>query len=71
MALEFVLNGQVKSIPGLEAGASLTRVIEALGLRGDRVAVEVNGEIMRREGWASSAIQNGDRMELVHFVGGG
>ena len=71
MALTFVLNGQEKNMPGLAAGASLAEVVAALELRPDRIAVEHNGQIVRREHWPAAAVQAGDRIELVHFVGGG
>ncbi len=71
MALTFVLNGQEKNMPGLAAGASLAEVVAALDLRPDRIAVEHNGQIVRRELWPVAAVQIGDRIELVHFVGGG
>ena len=40
-------------------------------LPGDRVAVEHNGEIVPRSNWTETALNNGDRLEVVHFVGGG
>jgi thiamine biosynthesis protein ThiS len=46
-------------------------VIEQLELRPDRVAVELNSEIAPRTEWPELAIKDGDRVEIVHFVGGG
>jgi sulfur carrier protein len=46
-------------------------LIHALELKGDRVALEHNGEIVRRDAWATTSIQSGDKFEIVHFVGGG
>ncbi len=46
-------------------------LITDLGLKGDRVAVEHNGNIVPRAEWANTSLEDGDRLEIVHFVGGG
>jgi len=71
MALTLIVNGQSRAFEGLSQPASLEQVIGELGLKGDRVAVEHNGEIVPRAGWAATALNGGDRLEVVHFVGGG
>ena len=71
MALDLVINGEPQLLPHLAAGASLAEVLLALGLKADRIAVERNGDIEPRTGWAAVAVQPGDRLEVVHFVGGG
>jgi sulfur carrier protein len=71
MPLTIVLNGQQRSFDGLEAAASLDRLVQELGLKSDRVAIERNGEIVPRSTWPESLLAEGDRLELVHFVGGG
>ena len=40
-------------------------------MKGDRVAVELNREIVSRAQWAETSLKDGDRLEIVHFVGGG
>jgi len=50
---------------------NLAQLIEQLGMKGDRVAVELNREIVSRGQWAETSLQDGDRLEIVHFVGGG
>ena len=50
---------------------TLAMLVETLGMKGDRVAVELNREIVPRDGWGSTALHEGDRLEIVHFVGGG
>jgi len=50
---------------------SLQDLIEQLGMKPDRVAVELNREIIARENWEGTALSDGDRLEVVHFVGGG
>jgi thiamine biosynthesis protein ThiS len=42
-----------------------------MGMKGDRVAVEMNREIVPRAQWQATALKDGDRLEIVHFVGGG
>ena len=71
MALELVLNGRNESLRDLADGATLTEVIAALALKADRVAVERNGEIVPRTAWAGMVLRTGDKLEVVHFVGGG
>ena len=71
MALKVMLNGVERTLDQLEPGADLLQVIGALELKADRVAVERNGQIARRAGWAGIRIEAGDKLEVVHFVGGG
>ncbi len=67
----FVLNGQSREFPRLAAPAHLQDLIADLGLQGDRVAIEHNGNIVSRAEWADTDLADGDRLEIVHFVGGG
>jgi sulfur carrier protein len=71
MSLSVVLNGQSRAFETLPQPASLEQLIGELGLKGDRVAVEHNGEIVPRASWAGTTVNGGDRLEVVHFVGGG
>jgi sulfur carrier protein len=50
---------------------NLAQLIEQLSMKGDRVAVELNREIVSRAQWAETSLKDGDRLEIVHFVGGG
>jgi sulfur carrier protein len=67
----FVLNGQTREFEQLAPGANLQDLIVGLGLKGDRVAIEHNGNIVPRGEWADARLADGDRLEIVHFVGGG
>lgn len=49
----------------------IVALLEKLGLDSERLAVEVNQRIVRRTDWESTTIEEGDRIEIVHFVGGG
>ena len=71
MPLTLILNGQSRSFDHFSQVASLEQIIGELGLKGDRVAVEHNGEIVPRAVWAGIILNGGDRLEVVHFVGGG
>ncbi len=55
----------------MAAPAHLLDLITDLGLKGDRVAIEHNGNIVPRGDWANTGLEDGDRLEIVHFVGGG
>jgi thiamine biosynthesis protein ThiS len=52
-------------------GLSLTALVEQLGMKPDRVAVELNRHIVSRPQWPQVRLQGGDRLEIVQFVGGG
>ena len=68
IGMHLFINGGEKTFDG---PPSLARLIEQLGLKGDRVAVELNREIVPRGQWAETQLKDGDRLEVVHFVGGG
>lgn len=69
MALvEILLNGESRK---LEAGTTMEELVRELGLVPDRLAVEYNLHILKKKHWATTALSNGDRVEIVHFVGGG
>lgn len=71
MPLDLVMNGHSRTFDSLGQAATLDELVAALGLKGDRVAVEHNGQIAPRITWPETRLHNGDRLELVHFVGGG
>jgi len=50
---------------------SLASLLEQMGLKADRVAVELNRNIVPRDQWATTGLKEGDQLEIVHFVGGG
>jgi len=66
--MELTVNGEPRRI---ENGATVSRLIEALGLDPRKLAVERNLEIVPRSHYAATALAEGDRLEIVHFVGGG
>ena len=62
------LNGEAHEVP---EGLTLTSLLEWLKLPADRVAVERNLSIVPRDRWPETRMEAGDRLEVVHFVGGG
>jgi sulfur carrier protein len=71
MSLSLIINGQQRLFESLASPAALTLVIEQMNLKADRVAVECNGEIAPRATWQAVHVHAGDKLEIVHFVGGG
>jgi sulfur carrier protein len=69
--MRLIINGQTRDFPALAAGSSLADLVTALELKGDRVAVEQNGAIVPRAQWPASLLAESDKLEMVHFVGGG
>ncbi len=70
MALTLILNGQPRTLE-LDEPAPLAGIVAALGLKPDRVAIEHNGMIAPRGSWPELNVYSNDRLEVVHFVGGG
>jgi len=66
--INIYLNGEPREVP---AGLALAGIVELMKLSADRVAVELNLEIIPRSRWDTTTLQAGDRLEMVHFVGGG
>jgi thiamine biosynthesis protein ThiS len=66
--IQILVNGEKREVP---QGLGVTGLLSHLGLPADRVAIERNLEILPRSQWISTAVQPGDRFEIVHLVGGG
>lgn len=62
------INGAPRDFPD---GLTLAALVEHLGMKLDRVAVELNLEIVPRPNWQATRLKDGDKLEIVHFVGGG
>ena len=65
---EVTINGERRVYP---PGATLLDVVKGLGLEPDRVAVELNRVIARRDAWQATTFDAGAEIEVVQFVGGG
>jgi sulfur carrier protein len=68
MSVNIILNGEPRS---LDAPSTVLTLLQAEGLGERRVAVEINGEIVPRSRHGEHALQAGDRIEIVHALGGG
>lgn len=66
--MQVQLNGETTQ---LKDDLSVTQLIEHLGLAGRRIAVEVNEEIVPRSMHGEARLTDGDRIEVVHAIGGG
>jgi sulfur carrier protein len=66
--MRIVLNGE--RYP-LDEGATVAALVDALALKGRRIAVEVNEEVVPRSRHAAHHLKDGDRVEVVHAIGGG
>ena len=66
--MKLQINGNPRDFVG---PLSLQDLFQQLGIKPDRVAVELNRNIVPREQWDKTTLSDGDRLEIVHFVGGG
>jgi len=66
--LQVYVNGESRELSG---PISLAELITQLDLPAARIAVELNRTVVRRGDWSKTMLQDDDRIEIVHFVGGG
>jgi sulfur carrier protein len=66
--MQILINGEPRQV---RDGASIATLIQDLGLAGNRIAVEVNQEVVPRSTFAERTVQAGDRIEIVRAIGGG
>jgi thiamine biosynthesis protein ThiS len=66
--LQVRINGETRD---LADRSTLSDLIDELSLAPQRIAIEVNQQIVRRDEWPQTVLNDGDRIEIVHFVGGG
>ncbi len=69
--MRLIINGQPRDFAALASGSTLDQLVHELQLKGDRVAIEQNGSIVPRSQWQLAILSEADKLELVHFVGGG
>jgi thiamine biosynthesis protein ThiS len=67
------INGEARAFPepAPPNRFTLAALVESLSMKSDRVAVELNREIVPRDRWPETLLKDGDHLEIVHFVGGG
>src|SRR5271157_4822346 len=66
-SMKLTINGENQVCSAETLGA----LVAGLGMKPDRVAIELNREIVPRDQWQQTPLHDGDRLEIVHFVGGG
>lgn len=66
--MELQVNGEARQVP---EGTTVEQLLGILEIRAGRVAVEVNTQVVKKADYASRALQPGDQVEIVAFVGGG
>jgi thiamine biosynthesis protein ThiS len=62
------INGQGREFDKL---STVSDLLTKIGMKPDRVAVELNRELLSRDRWGTTQLSDGDKLEIVHFVGGG
>jgi sulfur carrier protein len=66
--MQLTVNGKPRDVAG---SMTLREFLETHDVKPEMVAVEYNGDIVRRERFAEVHLQEGDRLEIIHMVGGG
>ena len=66
--MEIIINGNPREVP---TGYTAQNLVESMALTGKRIAMEVNQEIVPRSTYSQHIFHPGDRVEIVHAVGGG
>jgi sulfur carrier protein len=66
--MKIFINGETKQIV---EEFNLTELLKHFSLPTERIAVELNKEVVRKKDWENISIKDGDKIEVVHFVGGG
>jgi sulfur carrier protein len=69
--MKLQINGEEREFANAVLPFTLAALIETLGMKPDRVAVELNRDIVSRAQWQETALKEGDKLEVVQFVGGG
>ena len=66
--MRVLINGEPKELSEI---IRLSELLQRLDLPSQRIAVEINKTVIRRKDWENTDVNDGDRIEVVHFVGGG
>jgi thiamine biosynthesis protein ThiS len=62
------VNGEQRDVPD---SVTINGLVQHLSLAPERLAIELNHRVVRRAAWPDTTLKEGDRVEIVHFVGGG
>lgn len=66
--MKILINGETREI---ERELNLRELLEKFELPDERIAVELNQKVVRKKDWENITVKNADKIEIVHFVGGG
>lgn len=66
--MRVIINGETKELSG---ELNLSQLLKHFSMPQERVAVELNREVVRKKDWENIKIADGDKLEVIHFVGGG
>ena len=66
--MKLTINGEDREFSAISC---LSDLLQQFGMKPDRVAVELNRELVPRDRWNITPLSDGDKLEIVHFVGGG
>jgi len=66
--MNLTINGEDRVFVSI---STVSNLLVQLNMKPDRVAVELNRDLLARDRWAATQLQDGDTLEIVHFVGGG
>jgi thiamine biosynthesis protein ThiS len=66
--MQVTINGEKRE---LSESATIIEMLENLALPAERIAIELNREVVRKRDWSSVKLNDTDKIEIIHFVGGG
>jgi sulfur carrier protein len=67
-SIKIILNGECKEV---SPNILLSSLLLDLNLSADKIAVEINKNVVRKKDWHSISVNENDKIEIIHFVGGG
>ena len=66
--MQVFINGEIREI---RSETNLSELLRRLSLPSERIAIELNKKVVRRKDWENIQVKDADKIEIVHFVGGG
>ena len=66
--MKLIVNGEDREFSSI---STVSALLVQLGMKPDRVAIELNRDLLSRDRWDKTKLSEGDKLEIVHFVGGG
>jgi thiamine biosynthesis protein ThiS len=66
--MKVFINGETREVPN---AVNLSELLKNLSLPSERIAIELNKEVVRKRDWENVKVGDADKIEIIHFVGGG